>query len=91
MEKVLAVDIGGTSVKIGVVEQNTVLEKTSMRNCFKGRANQLVSGIKDICQNYIKKYQITKIGIGCPGEIVDNVVVEASNLGWKNYHIVDDF
>lgn len=91
MEKILAIDIGGTSVKIGVVEENRILEKYSTRNIFKGKQNQLVSGIKDVCENYIKKYNISKIGIGCPGEIINNTITIASNLGWQNFNVVEDF
>lgn len=90
-EYILGIDIGGTSVKIGVVNNGIVLESTSTRNVFKGKSDELVSGIKDICNEYIKKYQIKKIGIGCPGDINDGVVVVATNLGWKNYHILKDF
>ena len=34
---VLAVDIGGTSIKIGVVLLDQVIESTSIRNTFKGK------------------------------------------------------
>ena len=53
---ILAVDIGGTSVKMGVVSDGKVLENTSIRNVFKGKSELLMSGIKDICEGYIKKY-----------------------------------
>ena len=36
---VLAVDIGGTSIKIGVVLLDQVIESTSIRNTFKGNKN----------------------------------------------------
>lgn len=91
MENVLAIDIGGTSIKIGVVCEDSVLESTSIRNVFKGKSETLVSGIKSICHTFINKYNVKKIGIGCPGDIIDGVVVVASNLGWTNYNLLDDF
>lgn len=90
-EFILGIDIGGTSIKIGVVNGCHVLENTSIRNTFKGKNETLIPGIKEICDQYIKKYQLHKIGIGCPGDIVDGVVIFASNLGWRNYSILKDF
>lgn len=90
-EYILAIDVGGTSVKIGVIESSNVIENTSIRNVFKGKSQNFIPGIKDICDRYIQKYNINKIGIGCPGDIDDGVVVLASNLGWVNYNIAQDF
>ncbi len=90
-EFILGIDIGGTSIKIGVVSGYHVLENTSIRNTFKGKSETLVQGIKEICDQYIEKYQLEKIGIGCPGDIVNGVVIFASNLGWRNYDILKDF
>lgn len=90
-ENVLAIDIGGTSVKIGVVKGEEILENTSIRNIFKGKCETLLPGIKEICKNYISKYNIHKIGIGCPGEINDGVVMWASNLGWHNFPLLNEF
>lgn len=90
-EYILAIDIGGTSIKIGVVKQDNVIENTSTRNVFKGKSNQFIKGIKDFCNIYINKYNITKIGIGCPGDIINGKVETAANLGWKNYNILEDF
>ena len=80
-EYVLGIDIGGTSIKIGVVYENEVIESTSMRNLFKGKSELLVDGIKDICDDYINRFNIVKIGVGCPGNILNGVVTFASNLG----------
>lgn len=91
MENILAIDIGGTSVKIGVINNSKVLQSTSIRNVFKGKPEKLINGIKSVCDKYIEEYDIKKIGIGCPGDIIDGVVVLASNLGWKDYKILDDF
>lgn len=90
-EYVLGIDIGGTSIKIGVVSNCNVIESASIRNVFKGNFDALLPGIKEICDLYVNKYNINKIGIGCPGDIVDGVVKVASNLGWKNYDILNVF
>ena len=90
-EYVLAIDIGGTSVKIGVVLLDQLIESTSIRNTFKGKPEVLLSGIKGLFDPMIEKYNIKKIGIGCPGDIKDGVVVYASNLGWRNFDLLDAF
>ena len=90
-EYVLAVDIGGTSIKIGVVLLDKVIESTSIRNTFKGKPETLIDGIKDLCNPLISKYNISKIGVGCPGDIVNGVVVYASNLGWRNFDLLNAF
>lgn len=90
-ELVLAIDIGGTSIKIGVVKKDIVLENTSIRNTFKGKSEIFLIGIKDTIDYFINKYNINKIGIGCPGNIKDGIILFASNLGWKNYDILKDF
>ena len=88
---ILAVDIGGTSVKMGVVSDGRVLENTSIRNVFKGKSDQLMEGIKDICQDYINRYNISKVGIGCPGDICEGKVLFASNLGWVDFDLYSAF
>ena len=88
---ILAVDIGGTSVKMGVVSDGRVLENTSIRNVFKGKSDQLMDGIKDICQDYITRYNIKKVGIGCPGDICEGKVLLATNLGWVDFDLYNAF
>lgn len=88
---ILGVDIGGTSVKIGVVNESSCIESTSIRNTFKGKPQELIPGIKSLCEYYINKFHIQRIGIGCPGEIQDGIVLHASNLGWRNFDILSAF
>ena len=46
-----------------------------------------MEGIKDICQDYINRYNISKVGIGCPGDICEGKVLFASNLGWVDFDL----
>lgn len=88
---ILAVDIGGTSIKIGVVNKSEVIDSTTIRNSFKGHFDDLLPVIKGIMNNYINKYHINKIGVGCPGDIKDGYLYFASNLGWKDINILEKF
>lgn len=92
MEKnILGIDIGGTSIKVGVVNNDNVLVSTSIRNLFKGNPETLIEGLKPIIDPYINHYNIKDIGVGCPGDISKGVVVFASNLGWKNFDLLGAF
>lgn len=86
-EFILAIDIGGTSVKIGVVTKDQLLEKISFRNVWKGHQDKLVADLENSITRLIQKYNIHKIGVGCPGDIEDGKVLYASNLGWKNFDL----
>ena len=88
---VLAVDIGGTTIKMGVVNKSEVIDITSIRNSFKGNFNELLPVITGIMNNYLNKYHINKIGIGCPGDIENGFLYFASNLGWKNIDVLKEF
>ncbi len=87
----IGVDIGGMSVKLGVVDENyNVLEKRSFptgRECTPG---QIVDGIVENCKYYMEKYEIQSVGIGCPGTVdsENGVVIAAGNLKLKNEPLV---
>lgn len=89
MEKILAIDIGGTSIKTGIVMGDEILEFASYKNIWKEHQDQLVPFFKKIFRKWIETYQITKIGIGCPGEINNGVVIFAANLKWRDFHLVE--
>lgn len=90
-EYILGIDIGGTSIKIGVVSKGNVIESYSVRNIYKGHFNNLLLGIYPLCDKYVKKYFINKIGVGCPGDFKDNVLIKAVNLGWQNINVLQKF
>lgn len=90
-DKILCIDIGGTSIKIGVVYKDNIIESASVRNSFKGNFDMLIPSIKDLCNLYINKYQLNKMAIGCPGDIDMGKLIFASNLGWQNIDLLKEF
>ncbi len=89
----IGVDIGGMSIKIGIVNGfGEIIAKTS----FKTNKNYL-SAIDDIAHNInqllsknnIKIGEIKGIGIGCPGAVngKDGVIDFLPNLDWENIEI----
>ncbi|MFR6640351.1 MAG: ROK family protein [Christensenellales bacterium] len=96
---VFGVDIGGTGVKSGIVnEKGEILIKSSVptdkghdyRVIVKDIAAQLVA----LCsESGIKIDEISGIGIGCPGAIdsAKGVVNYSNNLEWSYAPLSDEF
>lgn len=79
---VFGVDIGGTTVKIGLVDHNQILDKYEI-------TTRKESFIADIC-NSISKYanqhgiEVTAIGFGLPGTVISNYIYNLPNIGVSN-------
>lgn len=93
----IGVDIGGTNVKIGVINRNCeILAQQSTKTrpfdrSWQQVAKDIAAVIEGLLQELdIKIKQCASIGIGSPGMIDhrEGVVVFASNLGWQNIPLV---
>ena len=88
----IGVDLGGSHIGIGIVnEKGYVIEKSERRIMQKDRKdikniieNYMVEKIKDI----IETNEISEIGIAIPGTTANGKVIKSVNLGLKNYSIV---
>jgi glucokinase len=68
----IGVDIGGTSIKFGVVSKDgEIIEKSSLETFSEEGPDKVIEQIKKGVKPYIKKYgkQVKGIGIGSPGTI----------------------
>lgn len=81
------VDVGGTTVKIGVVDNYKIIDRYSIKTTKE-------TLFDDICQS-IKNYIIEKdikdiegIGFGIPGNVVNNYIYDMPNVGLKNIDLV---
>lgn len=93
----IGVDIGGTSVKIGIINNNgTIIEKweipTNVTNAGKEIVNDIwksITGKLDALA--INSCSIIGIGVGAPGFIDTDTgfVYEAVNIGWKNINLAN--
>jgi glucokinase len=89
----IGVDLGGTSIKLGIVTSNGKLLKkiqirTEAEKGVKKVIENITSGIREITKN--SKYRIEGIGIGCPGVVTPGkgIVENPPNLpGWKKVNI----
>ena len=82
----LGVDIGGTSVKFGVIDGfNNIVYKDSMPTHKDNPAEVIVENIAEKCHEIIEKFPISSVGVGTPGAIdFEMRTVNASNLPFKS-------
>lgn len=89
----IGVDLGGTSIKLGIVTSTgRILKKISIRTeAEKGPkkvTDNIIAGINELTAD--SQYKISGIGIGCPGVVTPGkgIVEEPPNLpGWKKVNI----
>lgn len=97
MKYCVGVDIGGTNVAVGIVNENyEIVSKSSIKTLsnrdFTSVINDIATAINSIIsETKINSNDILAIGLGCPGSInTETGIVEyANNLNWHNVPIVD--
>lgn len=90
------VDLGGTTVKIGLFDpQGSVLEKWEISTRKENNGNNILPDIANAILGKMEEMKITKnsvigVGIGVPGPVDDKGVInKAVNLGWEVMNIND--
>lgn len=92
MKKYLGIDLGGTNIAIGVVDENgNILHKDSVPTKSPRTAEEIFADMTDLCFKVVKDAgftmdDITAVGLGSPGSINDEegIVSGAFNLGIIN-------
>lgn len=91
------VDIGGTSVKIGLFEMDgTLVCKSQVPTCKQNGGSRILPDIaaelKRLCSTHkIEDDQIIGIGIGVPGPVSKRSMVHGCvNLGWGEYNVSEE-
>ncbi len=85
----LGLDIGGTTIKCGVITDNgEILAKKSIETEF-GNFEKTIKEIADLCYETAEKANvdfsdIKAIGTGVPGTVHNGKVTFATNIGWYN-------
>lgn len=97
MQYLLGIDIGGTTVKIGLISHiGSVIDKFEIKTNIENNGSSILTDIRNaiydyIGKNNINKYDIIGIGFGVPGPVVNNVIYKCTNLGWGIVNIVAEF
>lgn len=91
---VFGVDIGGTTVKLGLFDvEGNVLEKWEIPTRTEEAGSKILPDIAESIQSKISERQMTAadvvgVGAGAPGPVDDNGVIHmAVNLGWGTFSI----
>lgn len=91
---VFGVDIGGTTVKLGLFDvEGNILEKWEIATRTEEAGSKILPDIAESIQSKISERQMTVadvvgVGAGAPGPVDDNGVIRmAVNLGWGTFSI----
>ena len=96
--KYIGVDVGGTSVKAGVVDEaGHILSKGSTPTLAERSYEWVIRDIADLCLRVMERAdtgldEIAAIGVGVPGicDMKTGVIPFCTNLGWHNVPFVSE-
>ncbi len=86
----LGFDIGGTSVKYGIIDENfNIIEKSNFET-DRNSAENVLNKICSVILEFKDKYSFEYVGIGAPGFVdsENGIVKGSSNTPFKNTHVV---
>lgn len=96
-EYILGVDIGGTTIKLGLFKaQGELLEKWEIKTRKEHQGRYILKDIVETLENKLSENNISKenvlgVGIGVPGPVKDDgTVLKCVNLGWDIINIVEE-
>lgn len=96
-EYIFGVDIGGTSVKLGLFKsEGQLLEKWEIETRKENKGKYILTDIVETLENKLKEKNISKknvlgVGIGIPGPVKDDgTVLKCVNLGWGIFNVVEE-
>ena len=85
----IGVDIGGTDIKFGVLNDQGELVYKDKIPTEKSSAMALVNSVAESCLKIADKLPISAIGVGTPG-LITNDKVSATNLPFKNFPLASE-
>jgi glucokinase len=85
----IGVDIGGTKIAAGVVDEAGKIIVTTRRDTPAEDTSRTQDGIVDAVQELTAEFQIEGVGIGAAGFVDDmrSTVMFAPNLAWRDEHL----
>lgn len=97
MKYVFGIDVGGTSVKIGFLnEQGELLDRFSVLTDTSNHGDNILFDIANAIKAFIKEKNINEtdilgFGFGLPGPVHNDFVVRCPNLGWDSVFMPEAF
>ena len=94
----IGIDVGGTSIKWGLVDKKGVVIAQDSSPTIK--KEEPAETVKRMCEailsflwkNAVGRNDIIGVGVGCPGQINSEtgIVTYSNNLGWENFDLVKE-
>ena len=97
MKKIYGIDVGGTTVKMGLFsEDGTLMEKWEIPTRTEENGKYILQDIAEAVKKNMEKNQISKedmagVGVGVPGAVLEFTKVnECVNLGWGSVNVGEE-
>lgn len=84
----IGIDVGGMSAKVGVLENNEIIERVNVQITKDMTADNITDELISVCKELILHYRAGSIGIGVPG-IIKEGKISTANLPFKDYALGD--
>ena len=89
----IGIDLGGSHIAIGVINSKGIIEEKIEKRIMEKEKQNIKNTIEEyIIKNvkeFMKKYEISKIGIAIPGTVNETTIIKSVNLNIENYNIVE--
>lgn len=94
----IGIDLGGTNIKVGVVdEKNQIIKRNSVPTQVERPYTEIIKRMCDAVKDTLELCDVLmedceKLGVGSPGTIDsrNGIVVYSNNFEWKNIHLVEE-
>lgn len=94
MNYIFAIDVGGTTVKLGIFNgDGSLLEKWEITTRIDQEGELIIpdiaaSVLRKMTERHIDKDQVLGLGVAVPGPVMNNTTaLECVNLGWNNKNV----
>lgn len=90
MNKVIAIDLGGSNLRVALIDENLNIEKLILEPTTKDDEDLLYSQIKRMIDELTSslKIEVNKIGISAAGFISNGIIKYSPNLNIRNFDLV---
>jgi polyphosphate glucokinase len=87
-ERILSIDVGGTGLKAAVLDSagKMISERVRVATPHPCTPDQLVDTLATLVEPLRAQHQLTRISIGFPGVVRDNLILTAPHLGDEGWH-----
>lgn len=88
---ILGIDLGGTKVRVGLIENNSLVKVESLPITKTGNVIDVVNDISNLIERF-SGHKIKGIGIGVPSvvDVEKGIVYDVQNIpSWKEVHLKD--